>query len=509
MTANDNLYALLRGAFAPRLDAPALVTPGRTWTYRDVDALSDRYAAALRAAGVTIGDRVTVQVEKSPEAVALYLACLRSGAVFVPLNTAYTPVEVAYFLSDSAPRLFVCRPQDAGAHAEAARKSGAHCLTLGANGEGTLAEAAAIAGDGSIVASAPDDPAVIIYTSGTTGRSKGAMLSHRNLTSNAQTLHSYWGWQSDDALLHALPIFHVHGLFVALHTAMLGGSPMVFLPKFDVAAVRAALPRVTVMMGVPTFYTRLLEQPDFGTVECAHMRLFISGSAPLTAIAHRAFEARTGHAILERYGMSEAGMIASNPLVGARVAGSVGYPLPGIAVRVRDEAGRIVTGGIGMVEVKGPNVFRGYWRMPEKTAEDFTPDGYFITGDLGEQAADGRLTLVGRGKDLIISGGYNIYPKEIESVLDGIEGVVESAVVGVAHPDFGEGVVAVIATSNGVPLDEMKIRAALDRELARFKHPKAIFVVNDLPRNAMGKVQKNLLREAYRGTFANAQERRT
>ena len=508
MMENDNLYALLRSAFAARMDAPCLVTSGRTWTYREIDALSDRYSAALVGAGASPGDRITVQVEKSPEAVALYLACLRAGAIFVPLNTAYTPAEISYFLSDSTPRIFICRPQDAGVHAKAAAAIGARLLTLGAAGEGTLPDAAVVSSAaGTIILSGPDDLAVIIYTSGTTGRSKGAMLTHHNLTSNARTLYAYWGWRSDDVLLHALPIFHVHGLFVALHTAMLGGSPMVFLPKFDVAAVRAALPRVTVMMGVPTFYTRLLEQSDFGAAEYAHMRLIISGSAPLTAIAHREFEACSGHAILERYGMSEAGMIASNPLDGARVAGSVGYPLPGISVRVRDEKGRTVTDEVGMVEVKGPNVFKGYWRMPEKTAEDFTADGYFITGDLGEQAADGRLTLVGRGKDLIISGGSNIYPKEIESVLDGIEGVAESAVIGVPHPDFGEGVVAVVATANGAPLDEAKIRAVLDRELARFKHPKAIFAVKDLPRNAMGKVQKNLLRDEYKNTFVRTQAR--
>jgi malonyl-CoA/methylmalonyl-CoA synthetase len=494
----DNFYALLRARFEGRRDRPCLITSGRDWSYGDIDALSAGYAAALIEAGVAPGDRVVVQVEKSPQAVALYLACLRAGAIFVPLNTAYTPAEVRYFLSDAAPRLFVCRPEDANAHADAARDADAHIATLDARGGGTLAPSAAGA---SIFARAADDVAVILYTSGTTGRSKGAMLTHGNLATNALTLFEYWGWRADDVLLHALPIFHIHGLFVALHTAMLGASPMLFLPKFDVAAVRAALPRATVMMGVPTFYTRLLEAPDFSAAECAHMRLFICGSAPLTAVAHHAFQRRTGHAILERYGMSEAGMITSNPLNGERIAGTVGFPLPGISVRVRDESGRVVADEIGMIEVKGPNVFKGYWRMPEKTAEEFTEDGFFVTGDLGVQAQDGRLSIVGRGKDLIISGGFNIYPKEIEAVLDEIEGVVESAVIGVPHPDFGEGVVAVLATADGAAADEVVVRAVLERELARFKHPKMIVAVKDLPRNTMGKVQKNVLRDAHKDAF--------
>jgi malonyl-CoA/methylmalonyl-CoA synthetase len=501
----DNFYALLRTRFERRFDRPCLITGSRDWTYGEIDSLSAGFALALKDAGVTTGDPVVVQVEKSPNAVALYLACLSAGAVFVPLNTAYTPAEVRYFLSDAAPRLFVCRPEDAAAHADAARDAGAVILTLDAKGAGTLAaRPRSEQATGSVATRGADDVAVILYTSGTTGRSKGAMLTHRNLASNALTLHDYWGWRADDVLLHALPIFHIHGLFVALHTAMLGASPMLFLPKFDVMAVRAALPRATVMMGVPTFYTRLISEPDFGKDECAHMRLFISGSAPLTAASHRAFQERTGHAILERYGMSEAGMIASNPLNGERVAGTVGYPLPGISVRVRDEAGRTVRDAVGMVEVKGPNVFKGYWRMPEKTAEEFTEDGFFITGDLGIQAPDGRLAIVGRGKDLIISGGYNIYPKEIEAVLDEIDGVVESAVIGVPHPDFGEAVVAVLTTAGEAAVDEALVRAALEEQLARFKHPKKIVAVRELPRNTMGKVQKNMLRETYKDAFAPA-----
>jgi len=506
---DGNFHALLRARFARRPERPCLVAADRVWTYGEIDALSAGYAEALRQAGVSPGERVVTQVDKSPHAVALYLACLRSGAVAVPLNTAYTPAEVGYFLSDAAPAAFVCRPEDAGAHAGAARAAGARTLTLEANGGGTLRAVAGVDADSPSAPRAADDLAAILYTSGTTGRSKGAMLTHGNLASNALTLHDYWGWREDDVLLHALPIFHIHGLFVALHTAMLGASAILFLPKFDVTAVRAALARATVMMGVPTFYTRLLAEPDFGAAECARMRLFISGSAPLTAATHRAFQERTGHAILERYGMSEAGMIASNPLHGQRLAGTVGFALPGISVRVRDREGRLATGQPGTIEVRGPNVFKGYWRMPERKADDFTDDGYFITGDLGVLAPDGRLSIVGRAKNLIISGGFNIYPKEIESVLDGIDGVIESAVIGVPHPDFGEGAVAVLATVDGVPVDEKSIRAALDRALARFKHPKAIFTVRELPRNTMGKVQKNLLREAYRNAFSRAETKGT
>jgi malonyl-CoA/methylmalonyl-CoA synthetase len=499
----DNFYALLRSRFAGRPDRTCLITDWRDCSYGEIDSLSAGFALALIESGVAPGDRVVVQVDKSPQAVALYLASLRAGAVFVPLNTAYTPAEVRYFLSDAAPRIFVCRPEDEAAHADAAGDAGARIVTLDGKGESTLAaRASSGAADGSIARRAADDVAVILYTSGTTGRSKGAMLTHRNLASNALTLFDCWGWRADDVLLHALPIFHIHGLFVAIHMAMLGASPMLFLPKFDVVAVRKALPRATVMMGVPTFYMRLLDQSDFGAAECAHMRLFICGSAPLTAAAHRAFQERTGHAILERYGMSEAGMIASNPLNGERIAGTVGYPLPGISVRVRDDVGRVVTDEIGMIEVKGPNVFKGYWRMPEKTAEEFSEDGFFVTGDLGVQSSDGRLAIVGRGKDLIISGGYNIYPKEIEAVLDAIDGVVESAVIGVPHRDFGEGVVAVLATADGAPVDEVVVRAALEGRLARFKHPKKIVAVRELPRNTMGKVQKNVLRDAYKDAFA-------
>ncbi|MCI5075774.1 malonyl-CoA synthase [Oricola sp.] len=500
---NQNLYAILSERFRDRLDRPCLVMTGRTLTYGDVDALAARIAGVIVASNVKPGDRVVVQVEKSAEAVALYLACLRTGAVFIPLNTAYTPSEVGYFLGDAEPALFVCTPENRDRYAAGTLDwTPPTILTLDAEGGGTLMQHAADAAPHeSILERADDDLAAILYTSGTTGRSKGAMLTHANLSSNGLTLVDYWGFQPGDVLLHALPIFHVHGLFVALHCAMLNASPMLFMPKFDVAAVRAALPDATVMMGVPTFYTRLMDQADFSADECAHMRLFISGSAPLTAQNHEAFEQRSGHRILERYGMTEAGMITSNPYEGDRIAGTVGYALPGVEVRVCDDAGDPVHDEVGSIQVRGPNVFKGYWNMPEKTAEEFTGDGFFVTGDLGTQTEDGRVAIVGRGKDLIIAGGYNIYPKEIESVLDKLDGVVESAVIGAPHSDFGEGVVAVIVTDDGQPLDLGPLQAAIDADLARFKHPRAWRFVDTLPRNTMGKVQKNVLRDTYGDAF--------
>jgi malonyl-CoA/methylmalonyl-CoA synthetase len=416
---------------------------------------------------VVPGDRVAVQTDKTPQAVMLYLATLKAGAIFLPLNTAYTAAEVEYFLTDAEPRLFV---QDATALA---------------------AEAQAHPPLETTVPRADDDLASIIYTSGTTGRSKGAMLTHGALYANAQALHDTWGFSADDVLLHALPIFHVHGLFVALHCAFLSGAPMVWLAKFEDAPVLAGLARSTVMMGVPTFYTRLLSNPGFTREAAAHMRLFISGSAPLLESTFAEFEQRTGMRILERYGMSEAVIITSNPLNGERLAGSVGYPLPGVSLRI---GGGEATGGI---EIKGVSVFSGYWRMPEKTAEDFTADGWFMTGDVGRQDQDGRVWISGRAKDLIISGGYNVYPKEIELILDELPGVTESAVIGLPHPDFGEAVAAVVIGAG----DETAMIATLRQQLAAFKAPKRIFFVDELPRNAMGKVQKNLLRQTYAGTF--------
>jgi len=495
--------------FALALDAVAdahgdgdclILDDGSAWSYGDLKRWSIRMAGALRSRGVTRGDRVLVQVEKSPEAVALYLGCLRAGAVFVPLNTAYTDAEVGYFLDDSAPRLYVCGSR------RAAAARGGEFLTLDADGSGTLADLArSVPPDEGIATCASDDLAAIVYTSGTTGRSKGAMLSHRNLHSNALVLLDAWGWRSDDVLLHALPIFHVHGLFVAMHCALLSGTPMIFMARFEADAVLAALPRATVMMGVPTFYTRLLERPELTARLCAGIRLFVSGSAPLTEQTFAAFEERTGHRILERYGMSETMMITSNPLDGERVAGTVGFALPGVEVRIAAEDGTLRgVDQVGVIEVRGPNVCSGYWRRPDRTAEEFRPDGFFITGDLGTMDGSGRVAIVGRSKDLVISGGYNVYPKEIERLLDELPGVAESAVIGVPHPDFGEAVVAILVASDdgAPPPDETRVREALEGRLARFKLPKSIAYVDVLPRNAMGKVQKNELRNRFVQLFA-------
>lgn len=500
-----SFFALLRSRFP--LQAPFLSAPhGRSWTYGEIDSLSARMASVLRAQARP-GDRIAAQVAKSAENVALYLAALRAGLVYVPLNADYTPEEIAYFLGDAHPAIFVCAPEKEMSLASAARSAGvARLMTLGAQGEGSLLDAAAATGAFGVEPRNNQDLAVILYTSGTTGRSKGAMLTQENLASNAKALHALWGFRKGDVLLHALPVFHIHGLFVALHTAMLNGSEVLFLPTFDVKAVRSALPRATVMMGVPTFYTRLLADPDFGMSDCRNVRLFISGSAPLTVETFKAFEARTGKTILERYGMSETGMITSNPLDGARVAGSVGFPLPGVAVRVSDDSGNDCgPGEPGNVEVKGPNVFAGYWGMPEKTKSDFR-DGWFVTGDVGRLDADGRLTLVGRAKDLIIAGGYNIYPVEIEDALNAVPGIAESAVIGAPHPDMGEGVVAVIVAAGARP-DDTAIATALEK-LARFKRPRRIYWTDALPRNAMGKVQKQVLRTTFRDAFAAAGTRR-
>ena len=496
-------YTLLASRFDPA--APFLTVPGgRRWSYGEIEALSARMAGALLAAGAKPGDRVCVQVDKSAENVVLYLAALRAGLVYVPLNTAYTESEIGYFLADAEPALFVCRPEAEEALKSVAAKAGVHGVyTLGANGKGSLSGAQEDALPfNKTEPRAADDLAVILYTSGTTGRSKGAMLTNGNLASNALALHRLWGFARGDVLLHALPIFHIHGLFVALHTAMLNGSEILFLPAFDAAAVRDALKRATVMMGVPTFYSRLLAEPGFGKEDCATMRLFISGSAPLTVETFNAFEARTGMRILERYGMSEAGMIASNPLNGERIAGTVGFALPDVSIRIAGEDGApLAPGEAGNVEVKGPNVFAGYWRMPEKTQGEFR-DGWFITGDVGMLDAEGRLTLVGRSKDLIIAGGYNIYPIEIEQLLDAVPGVAESAVVGVPHKDMGEGVVAVlVAAKDAARPDDAALTAAMEA-LAKFKRPRRFFWVDALPRNAMGKVQKQALRETYRDAFA-------
>jgi len=465
-----NLYDLFAARFPDDRSRPCfLLSDGSEVSYGELEAGAGRAAARLVAEGVHPGDRVGLQAEKSIEGVMLYLGALKAGAVFLPLNAAYTPAEVEYFRGDAEPRLLVTDPAEFLAGAPAAP----------------------------LAASVPreaSDLAAIIYTSGTTGRSKGAMLSHGNLAANALALYEAWGFSSDDVLLHALPIFHVHGLFVAQHCAFLGGCPMVWLPKFSDAEVLAGMARSTVMMGVPTFYTRLLANPAFTRQAAQHMRLFISGSAPLLESTFAEFEARTGQRILERYGMSEAAIITSNPLDGARLAGSVGYPLPGVALRIG--------GGeqTGVIEIRGPSVFAGYWRMPEKTAEEFTADGFFVTGDVGRQDPDGRVWISGRAKDLIISGGYNVYPKEVELVLDEMPGVAESAVIGLPHPDFGEGVAAIVIGEGA----EADMIAAARAQLAAYKAPKRILFVDELPRNAMGKVQKNLLRQQYADLFRGA-----
>ncbi len=503
MRDEHNLYALLNSRFPADEEAAAFeLIDGSTVSYPQLDLIVSRYANALASLGLGPGDRITVQIEKSLANVYLYLAALKCGAVFNPLNTAYTPAEVDYYVSDARPRVIVCDPAAMDAIREIASAHEIdHVVTLDALGRGSMAELADAQSEAfATVPRAPDDLAALVYTSGTTGRSKGAMLSHGNLASNALTLHTLWAFEPGDILIHALPIFHVHGLYVALNTSFLNGSKIIWLPKFDAGTIIGLLPRATILMGVPTFYTRLLADPALDPQLCGTMRLFISGSAPLLAETHTQFEQRTGHRILERYGMTEAGMITSNPYDGERRAGTVGFALPDVDVRVAGDIGDpLPHGEIGILEIKGPNVFKGYWGMPEKTAEEFRGDGYFITGDMAVISEDGRVSIVGRGKDLIISGGFNIYPKEIEGELDELDGIDESAVVGVPHPDFGESVVAVVTGTSA--LDEQWIIGSLAQRLAKFKVPKRVFFVDELPRNTMGKVQKADLRSRYAETF--------
>jgi len=499
---NENLYALFASRFPGNRDQPLLVLDSREpLSYAAADAGASRYAALLRDRGLEPGDRVAVQVEKSAEALLLYLGCLRAGLAYLPLNSAYQEPEVRYFLEDAQPRAVVGQPAAMPWMAPLAARLGiAQVFTLDARGEGTLREAARGAPEDFPVAErAGGDLAAILYTSGTTGRSKGAMLSHRNLAANALVLHRAWGFRPGDVLIHMLPIFHVHGLFVAGHCALLNGSAMRFHARFDARRAVAEFADSTIFMGVPTYYTRLLAEPGLTPAACASMRLFTSGSAPLLAETHEAFERRTGERILERYGMTETGMLTSNPLEGERRAGSVGPALPGTEVRVIDDAGEpCAPGAIGDVIVRGPNVFSGYWRMPEKTREEFTSDGYFRTGDVGSLAPDGYLSIVGRSKDLIISGGFNVYPKEVELAIDELPGVQESAVVGLPHADFGEAVTAVVVPRAGADIaTEPGIIAALKGRLANFKVPKRVYFVDELPRNTMGKVRKNLLRERF------------
>jgi malonyl-CoA/methylmalonyl-CoA synthetase len=504
---SSHLFDALAAPAAGRDRTAIELADGKHVSYGELFDLVGRLASHLVRSGVEPGDRVSVQVEKSWQNLALYLACVRAGAVFLPLNTAYQLAEIEYFLSDAEPRFVVCRPESEKGIRPLCQKLGEMTVeSLGTSGDGSLLEAAADVDIIAPVERGPDDLAAILYTSGTTGRSKGAMLTHENLLSNARVLKDYWRFSDKDVLLHALPIFHTHGLFVACNVALLAGASMIFLSRFDAAEFMRFMPKATSMMAVPTFYVRLLDQPELSRETTKHMRLFTSGSAPLLAETHEAFSARTGHAILERYGMTETNMNTSNPYEGDRVPGTVGLPLPGVELRVVDgESGALLPQGeVGVLEVRGPNVFPGYWRMPEKTKAEFRPDGFFITGDVAKIDARGYVHIVGRAKDLVITGGYNVYPKEVETELDAIPGVAESAVIGLPHPDFGEGVTAVVVPAKGAKLSEDEVIGALAERLAKFKQPKRVFFVEELPRNTMGKVQKNVLRETYAQTFARA-----
>jgi len=517
-SSSQNLFSALRAAFPADLDQIAVEAASAAgapllYTWRDLDRASARIANLLASLKLPEGSRIAVQVEKSVEAMLLYLATLRAGYVFLPLNTAYQSAEIEYFIGNAEPAVVVCTPGNFGWVSKIAFTAGTqHVFTLGDDRTGSLLERAAHFGDEHrAVPRKADDLAAILYTSGTTGRSKGAMLTHGNLLSNAQVLKDYWGWKPGDVLIHALPIFHVHGLFVAIHGALINGSKMIWMAKFDPKAVIAAMPRATVFMGVPTLYVRMLAEPALTKAAASHMRLFIAGSAPLLIETFKEWQDRTGHTILERYGMSETIMLTSNPYAAdARHGGqderrgsTVGFPLPGVGLRVVDDAGKPVpVGEIGNIQVKGPNVFKGYWRMPEKTKEEFSADGWFKTGDVGKVDERGYVSIVGRSKDLIISGGYNVYPAEIEGYINEMPGVAESAVVGVPHPDFGEVGVVVVIPKPGAKVDGDAVIASLKSQLANFKIPKRCFVTTELPRNTMGKVQKNLLRDQYKGLFA-------
>ena len=501
-----NLFSQIRSAISSPDKVFIETGSGVAISYGDMLSGSAQIANVLIARGVKAGDRVAAQVEKTPQNLLLYLAALRAGAIYLPLNTAYTLAELEYFIGDAEPSLIVCDPaKQAGLSEIASRRGSAAVETLDGRGQGSLTDAAAKASsEFSDVTRSSSDLAAILYTSGTTGRSKGAMLTHDNLASNAHTLVDYWRFSDSDVLLHALPVYHTHGLFVASNTVMLSGGSMIFLQKFDPDEVMRLLPKATAMMGVPTFYTRLLKHPGLTKAACSHMRLFTSGSAPLLAETHVEFRQKTGHAILERYGMTETNMNTSNPYDGDRIAGTVGFPLPGVDLRIADPetGGELPQGETGGIEVKGPNVFSGYWRMPEKTKAEFRPDGFFITGDVGKIDARGYVHIVGRAKDLIITGGFNVYPKEIESEIDALPGVAESAVIGCPHPDFGEGVTAIIVCKPGADLSEKAVIAVLEQRLAKFKLPKRVLFIDDLPRNTMGKVQKNVLREAHAKLYA-------
>ena len=504
---NYNIYSVFEQQFPTVENAVFIETVcGETYTYATLQQEVGKLAHLLSNSGLTKGDRVAVQVEKSPQVLFLYLACLRSGLIYLPLNTAYTESELEYFIENAQPAAVVCDPASESLFSRLGKGNDLnHIFCLDAQGEGSLMTLCRdLPASFTTITCEKDDIAVILYTSGTTGRPKGAMITHGNLAANGLALQHAWQWRQQDVLLHALPIFHIHGLFVACHNVLLGGSKMLFVPKFDAQTIINLLPRATVLMGVPTFYTRLLEQSSFTKETCRNIRLFISGSAPLLEQTFEEFQQRTGHTILERYGMTETGMNTSNPVDGARIAGTVGLPLPGVEVRIVDESGQPIKGsGVGLLQVKGENVFKGYWQMPEKTAEDFTEDGFFITGDLASYNDAGYISIVGRNKDMVITGGYNVYPKEIELLLDEIDGIKESAIFGVPHKDFGEAVTAVIVPEDmqNIP-DEQYIIGLLKQKLANYKVPKKIIALEKLPRNTMGKVQKNILRETYQQLWA-------
>lgn len=507
MYQGNYLAEQIAAASADRLGAVFLEhgLTGEVLKYRDFWQGAEQMAAALTDLGVEPGDRVAVQTPKTVAMLQLYVGTVLAGGVFLPLNTAYTPAEVEYFLTDARPRVFVCDPAKRDALTQIAGKAGVSALlTLASDESGTLTQARDAQTPGfQAVPRDASDLAAILYTSGTTGRSKGAMLTHRALASNSLTLRDYWQFTDKDVLIHALPIFHTHGLFVATNVTLMAGGSCIFLPGFDAAKIIELMPRATSLMGVPTFYTRLLDQPELADAS-RNMRLFVSGSAPLLAETHDRWRETTGHAILERYGMTETNMNTSNPYDGDRRAGTVGFPLPGVELKVTDpkSGDPLADGEIGVIEVRGDNVFAGYWQMPEKTAEELREDGWFITGDLGFVDDRGYVTIVGRGKDLIITGGFNVYPKEVESVIDELPGVNESAVIGVPHKDFGEGVVAIVVPQKGASLSETDVVAGLSEQLAKFKQPKRVVIVDELPRNTMGKVQKNVMRETYKGILS-------
>jgi malonyl-CoA/methylmalonyl-CoA synthetase len=501
----QNLFKTFSAGFPADRELPLLMQPkGDSFTYADADRESARIARHLDALGLRPGDRVTVQAPKSPQLVWLYLACLRGGFVYQPLNDAYRADELKYFIGDAKPGLIVCDPGNRDSFTTLIQDMDSAILTLDADGQGSLTDACAGLDPAfETVDCEIDTVAVLLYSSGTTGKPKGAMLTHDNLAANIHTLIEAWGFTGTDRLLHVLPVYHAHGLIVATGCVLLSGASMVFTPKFDAREVMRELPGATVLMGVPTFYTRLLNEPDFGRETCTGVRLFVSGSAPLRTETHEAFKARTGHAILERYGMTETCMNSSNPLVGERRPGSVGPALPGIHIRVVDTDDQpLAPGTVGDIQVRGPNVFAGYWQMPEKTAEHFTADGFFRTGDQGLLGADGYLSIVGRNSDMIITGGLNVYPREVEQVIDSLAGIAESAVFGVPHPDFGEAVVSVLVTEPDCAITESEVIGAISGRIAKFKVPKRVFFVAELPRNAMSKVEKNSLRHHYSETFA-------